>query len=100
MGHTPEEINKHVKAYILVFGALIVLTFATVGASYLKVSHGLGLFIGLLIATVKGSLVATVFMHLKEEKGLIYLTLILKAIFTAAMMGLILWMHWDVPTVS
>lgn len=64
--------KDHTKAYLMVFGALLVLTVATVGVSYIHLSKGLGLFVGLLIATVKASLVASIFMHLKWEKPLIF----------------------------
>lgn len=84
-GHSVEEINNHVKTYIKVFGALLVLTVLTVAASYLKVGVGLGIFIGLLIAFFKGGLVASFFMHLKDDwkaghKWVTY-TMILTAFF-------------------
>ena len=42
--------------------------------------------IALLIATLKGSLVAMFFMHLKSEKVLIYLTLFIMLIFFLVLM--------------
>ena len=67
MAHSVEEINKHVKSYLVVFGALLGLTLLTVAVSYLDVAIGWAVFIGLLVATAKGSLVAAVFMHLKDD---------------------------------
>jgi caa(3)-type oxidase subunit IV len=51
-------------------------------------SRHLNLGIGLLIATVKASLVALIFMHLKSERGMIYKFLLFTAIFFAGMMFL------------
>ena len=62
------EIQHHVKTYINVFVALIVLTFITVAVSYLKVSFIEAFFLAVTIATIKGSLVLGFFMHLISEK--------------------------------
>jgi cytochrome c oxidase subunit 4 len=78
--HDHAEIDRHVKAALFVFGALLVLTGFTVGAYYLKLPTHLAIALALAIATVKGSLVAAWFMHLLSEKKLIYWALILTAI--------------------
>jgi cytochrome c oxidase subunit 4 len=78
--HDHAEINRHVKAALFVFGALLVLTGFTVGAYYLELPTNLAITLALLIATVKGSLVAAWFMHLLSERKLIYWALILTAI--------------------
>jgi len=78
--HDHAEINRHVKAALFVFGALLVLTGFTVGAYYLELPTHLAITLALLIATVKGSLVAAWFMHLLSERKLIYWALILTAI--------------------
>jgi len=62
------EIQHHVKTYINVFVALIILTFITVAVSYLKVSFIEAFFLAVTIATIKGSLVLGFFMHLISEK--------------------------------
>ena len=49
--------------------------------------------IALLIASVKGGLVASYFMHLVSEKKVIYATLLLTVIFFAALMALPLFHH-------
>ncbi len=81
MAASAEEVRKSIKSYMLVFGALAVLTVITVAASWLKVSVALGIFIALVIASVKGSLVASVFMHLTGEKATLYWVLIISAFF-------------------
>ena len=62
------EIQHHVKTYINVFVALLVLTFITVAVSYLEVSFIEAFFLAITVATVKGSLVLGFFMHLITEK--------------------------------
>lgn len=70
------DIKKHVRVYIAVFVALAALTVITVAISYLHLTTPLAVSVALLIATIKGSLVATYFMHLISEKKLIYGVLI------------------------
>ena len=83
-----EEIKKHVKVYITVFAALMVLTVVTVGVSYLRLAIPLAITVALIIATIKGSLVASYFMHLVSEKTPIYWALMLTAVFFVALMFL------------
>ncbi len=82
------DIDRQVRIYFLVFGALMVGTGFTVGAYYLDVSVPVALAIGLFIATVKASLVACFFMHLIDEKKIIYWTLALTVAFFIALMAL------------
>ena len=81
MSHDHESIDKHVRQYMKVFGALIVLTFITVGASYIELSTGWAWALGLAIASVKASLVACYFMHLISENKLIYWVMGLSMVF-------------------
>lgn len=80
-GHSPEAIKKEVRTYIGVFLALAVLTVLTVGASYIHLSMAGAVALALFIATVKGTLVAAFFMHLKAEKKVIWAVLILAFAF-------------------
>ncbi len=90
-----QDIKRHVRTYIYVFVALAVLTVVTVLASYLDAGVALAVFIALLIATVKGSLVAGFFMHLVSEKKPIYWLLMLTAVFFLFLMFLPLSGYWD-----
>ena len=92
-----DDIQHHIKTYIKVFMALMFLTLLTVYASYidfdlapeLKVG---AIFVGLFIATVKGALVATQFMHLNNEKKIIYWVLGLTIIFFTVCLSIpVLW---------
>lgn len=80
-GHDTTDIKSHVKIYMLVFASLAVLTIVTVAASYLNLSSGEAIFLALVIATIKGSLVASYFMHLISEKALITWLLMLTLAF-------------------
>jgi cytochrome c oxidase subunit 4 len=75
------DIDRHVRAYVTVFVALMVLTLVTVWVSSLGLTLRLAVSVALGIATVKASLVAGVFMHLSSEKKLILLGLALTAFF-------------------
>ena len=88
MSHTVEEINKHVKIYITVFVALAALTVLTVAVSYLHLAIVPAVIVALIIATIKGSLVACYFMHLISEKKLILWVLVLTAVFFAVLLSL------------
>jgi len=92
-----DDIQHHVKTYIRVFMALMFLTVITVYASYLdfdlapQVKSG-AIFVGLMIATAKGLLVATQFMHLNNEKKMIYWILGLTAVFFVVCLSIpIMW---------
>ena len=65
------DIQSHIKVYMMVFASLAVLTVVTVAASYLELSSGEAIFLALVIASVKGSLVACFFMHLISERAAI-----------------------------
>jgi cytochrome c oxidase subunit IV len=82
------EIDKHVKVYITVFVALMVLTIVTVAISRYHLPVPIAITVALLVATIKGSLVACYFMHLISEKKLIYAVLVLTAAFFVALLFL------------
>jgi len=76
-----EDIKKHVRVYISVFVALLALTIVTVTISYFNLSVVPAIIAALIIASIKGSLVASYFMHLISEKKVIYAALILTVVF-------------------
>ena len=75
------DIDKHVRIYITVFVALLVLTIVTVAISRVHLPVPIAVTVALVVATIKGSLVACYFMHLISEKKLIYAVLALTAVF-------------------
>ena len=89
------DIDKHVRTYITVFVALMVLTVVTVAISYLHLAVPVAVAVALLVAIVKGSLVACYFMHLISEKRLIYAVLAVTVVFFAVLMALPILTHSD-----
>lgn len=82
-----EEARKHIKVYLGVLGALAVLTVVTVSAAGLQTGIIVGVAIAMLIAVVKGSLVAGFFMHLLyDRKGWLYGLLVLCFVFFVVLM--------------
>ena len=76
------DIDKHVRTYMMVFLSLMVLTVMTVSAwKFLDLSVGMTITLALIIATIKASLVACFFMHLIDERKLIYSVLLLAVAF-------------------
>jgi cytochrome c oxidase subunit IV len=82
------DIDKHVRIYITVFVALMVLTIVTVAVSRFHLPIPIAVTVALLVAIIKGSLVACYFMHLISEKKLIYAVLAVTAFFFVALMVL------------
>src|ERR1700722_8404389 len=67
-----ESIRKSIKTYWMVGGALFVFTGITVAVNQLHLAIPLAIAVALIIATMKGSMVASIFMHLSHEKKWIY----------------------------
>jgi cytochrome c oxidase subunit 4 len=82
------DIDRHVRIYITVFVALMVLTIVTVAVSYLHLPMSMAVTVALLVASVKGALVACYFMHLISERRLIYAVLVLTVVFFIALLAL------------
>jgi cytochrome c oxidase subunit 4 len=87
-GHDPAEVDRHVRVYIVVFASLMALTLITVAVSYLHLPLPMAIAVALLIASIKGSLVACYFMHLISEKKLILAVLALTAVFFIVLLAL------------
>ena len=66
-GHSHDHGHGGAGVYVKTLVALLILTAITVGASYIDFGSG-NIVIALLIATIKASLVALFFMHLRYEK--------------------------------
>jgi cytochrome c oxidase subunit 4 len=82
------DIDKHVRIYITVFVTLMVLTIVTVAISRIHLPLPMAVSFALLVAIIKGSLVACYFMHLISEKKLILAVLGLTAAFFVALLTL------------
>ena len=89
------DIDRQVRTYIIVFGTLMALTFITVAISRLHLPIPIAITIALVVASIKGGLVASFFMHLISERKLIYWVLGLTVAFFFAVLLLPLWTHFD-----
>ena len=83
-GHTGPTI----KLYLAIGAALLVFTGITVGANQLHLAVPAAIAVALIIAITKGSMVASVFMHLSNERRWIYGALLLTAVFFVVLMAL------------
>jgi cytochrome c oxidase subunit 4 len=91
----PVDIDHHVKVYITVFVSLMVLTIATVTVSRFHFPELIAVSAALIIAIIKGSLVATYFMHLISEKKLIFAVMALTVVFFIVLLALPVITHTD-----
>lgn len=86
----PESVAKEMRKYWVVFFALGVLTIITVAISYIDLPTWGAIALALVVASVKGTLVAAVFMHLISERKLVYAVLAITVLFFAVL----LWGPW------
>ena len=80
MHSDPEAIRKSIRKYWMIGGALFVFTVITVAVNQIHLAVPLAITVALIIATLKGSMVAAIFMHLSNEKKWIYGALLLTVI--------------------
>lgn len=74
--------------YLATWGTLLVLTVITVGASYVNLGHTGNLIVALLIATIKASVVALIFMHLKWDHKFHSIIFFSSLLFLAVFIGI------------
>jgi cytochrome c oxidase subunit 4 len=77
----PEAIKKSVRTYKRIGAMLLLFTGLTVAANQLHFAVPIAIAVALIIAAMKGSMVASVFMHLSHEKQWIYGALLLTVVF-------------------
>src|SRR5262245_66313310 len=83
----PAAIKKSIRTYMMVGALLYVGTVITVLANQVHLAVPLAVTVALIIATIKGSAVASVFMHLSNEKRWIYGSLLLTLAFFIVLMA-------------
>src|SRR5258705_11031043 len=76
----PEAIKKSVRSYMIVGAMLLLFTGLTVAVNGFHLAVPAAITLALIIATMKGSMVAAGFMHLSHEKKWIYGALILTVV--------------------
>ncbi|MBI4486613.1 MAG: cytochrome C oxidase subunit IV family protein [Acidobacteria bacterium] len=90
-----DAVRKSVRSYMTVFAMLMVFTIITVAASYFHLAVPIAIAVALIIATMKGAMVAGVFMHLSHEKQAIYGTLLLTVVFFLVLLFLPVFTYMD-----
>jgi cytochrome c oxidase subunit 4 len=82
-----DKLRTTIKMYIAIGAALFVFTAITVGVNQVHLAVPAAITVALIIASVKGSMVASVFMHLSHEKKWIYGALLLTVAFWIVLMA-------------
>ena len=91
-----KDLSQNIIKYWKIFAILLVCTVFTVLAAQtnfdIENSIAGGIFVGLTIAVIKGYLVASNFMHLNDEKKIIYWILLLTVAFLTMLLFIpVLW---------
>ncbi len=95
MHSDPESVRRSVRLYLKIGGSLLLFTAITVAANRFHFVVPVAIAVALIIATIKGSMVASVFMHLNNEQRWIYGALILTVFFFIVLMCLPLFTTLD-----
>ena len=93
--HKVHDVHVAVRGYLTVFGTLLVLTLVTVAVSYLDLPVVPTVIVAVSIASLKASLVAMFFMHLKGERPVVYWSLGLTGVLFVALFAFVLWSEGD-----
>jgi caa(3)-type oxidase subunit IV len=97
--HAAHDVSKHIRAYLMVGGTLLLFTAITVALSYVNFgTQKANVAVAMLVATFKAGLVAAIFMHLSSEKRMIYRILIFTVFFVFGLFFLT-YLAWYDPIV-
>ncbi len=86
--HSLDDVKQSVRTYWKIGAALFVFTVITVAVNRVHLAVPFAITVALVIAATKGSMVASVFMHLAHEKAWVYWSLILTVVFFVALIFL------------
>ena len=87
MHNDAAAVKQSIRTYLMIGLALLVFTGITVAANLVHLPVHWAIVVAMIIASIKASMVATVFMHLSHEKQWIYGSLILTAAFFVVLMA-------------
>lgn len=85
---TQDETRAKVRGHLRIFGALLVLTLVSAGATIAGAGAGAGMAIALAIACIQVYLVSRFLMHVWEEKKAVRVLLGFTVFFVAALFAL------------
>lgn len=87
MHSDPAAVRKSIRLYVTIGVTLFIFTGLTVLANRFHFAVPLAITVALVIAVTKGSMVASVFMHLSHERQWIYGALLLTVVFFIVLMS-------------
>ncbi len=90
-----EKTRQTIRMYLVVGVSLLVFTVITVAVNQVHLAVPAAITVALIIATMKGSMVASVFMHLSHERRWIYGALVLTVLFFIVLMSVPLFTQMD-----
>src|SRR3954447_16409081 len=97
--HGAHNVAKHVRKYLFIGAVLVTFTAITVWLSYVDFgTQKANVLVAMAVATFKAGLVAAIFMHLSNEKKLIYRILVFTAFFVLGLFFLT-YLAWYDPVV-
>lgn len=91
-GRAAGHVGHFVPMWVLVatLVALLILTVITVGATWVDFGAAINLWIALIVATIKATLVALYFMHLRYDKPIVAIILVATLFFVILFIGAVL----------
>jgi cytochrome c oxidase subunit IV len=95
MHSDPESIKKSVRLYFTIGAALFAFTVITVAVNQVHLAIPAAITVALVIASIKGSMVGSVFMHLSNERKWVYGALLLTAVFFVVLMSVPMFTNMD-----
>jgi len=88
MHSDPLHVRQSIRLYLIIGATLFVFTALTVGVNQVHLAVPAAITVALIIAIMKGSMVASVFMHLRDERKWIYAALVLTVLAFVVLMTL------------
>ena len=82
------------RVYLLVFGALLVLTAITVSVAFVHLGDPWNDVVALAVAITKATLVVLFFMHVKWGSPMVKLTVVTAVLFLAILFGITWSDYW------
>jgi caa(3)-type oxidase subunit IV len=80
------SVKKSIRTYLMIGVALLVFTGITVAANLVHLPVHWAITVAMIIASIKASMVAAIFMHLNHERQWIYGSLLLTVAFFVVLM--------------
>jgi cytochrome c oxidase subunit IV len=88
-----ESVHVPIRVFVSVWIVLVILTGVTIAAAHMRLGAW-GMFTNVAIASTKASLVLWFFMHLKYEKRIFKLLLLIPIITISVIIGLTFFDIW------